>query len=149
MALSEQDWAIRRFVYRHFIEQERPPTFAETARRFGLSDEAARAAYVRLHDAHLLFVEAESGAVRMANPLSALPTPYQIEVGERRYYASCAWDALGVPAMLRADAQITARDPLSHEPLRFAIEQRRLTPEAGWVHVPLPPRDWYHDQVHT
>lgn len=149
MALSEQDWEIRLFVYRYFIERERPPTLAETARRFGLSDEGARAAYALLHDEHLLFVDAASGAVRMANPLSALPTAYRITVGERRYYASCAWDALGVPAMLHADARITARDPLSDEPLRFAIERGRLTTEAGWVHVPLPPRDWYRDQVHT
>src|SRR5690242_9271760 len=101
-AVNEQDWHIRLYVYRFFVEHERPPAYAETAHACGLADGAARAAYRRLHAAHALFLAPGSDAIRMANPLSAVPTAYRVHVQGRRLYANCAWDSLGIPAMLGA-----------------------------------------------
>jgi hypothetical protein len=36
----------------------------------------------------------------MAMPLSAIPTPFQVEVGGRHFFGNCIWDALGIVAML-------------------------------------------------
>ncbi len=40
--LSERDWRIRLHIYRHLVDHGRPPTFAETARHFAITDDDAR-----------------------------------------------------------------------------------------------------------
>jgi hypothetical protein len=148
-APSERDWDIRLHIYRVFVEQGRPPTCAETAGHFGIADDEARAAYHRLHDAHALFLEPGTDDIRIANPLSAVPTAYQVHVNDRMLYANCAWDSLGIPAMLRADAVIDATDTLSGDPVRYRVEAGRLIADGGLVHFPLPFRRWYDDLIHT
>jgi hypothetical protein len=151
-ALSERDWQIRLHIYRFFVEQTRPPTTSETAATFDMSEDEARQAYQRLHDAHTLLLEPGTTEVRMANPLSAVPTPYRVTVDGRTYYANCAWDSLGVPAMLDRDATIettyTEADG-SGAPAHYAIVGGELRGDDGIVHFPLPFRRWYENQIHT
>ena len=145
----EQDWLIRLHIYEVFVEQGRPPTCAETAAAFNISEDEARAAYHRLHAAHALFLEPGTDVVRIANPLSAIPTDYLVHVNNRALYANCAWDSLGIPAMLHADAVIDATDTLSGEPARYRVEGGQLIADGGLVHFPLPFRRWYDDLIHT
>ena len=74
----------------------------------------------------------------MANPLSAVPTPYRVYVDGRRLWANCAWDSLGIPAMLHADARIEAVSALSRDVMTYAIGAGTLQAAAGVVHFPLP-----------
>ena len=86
----------------------------------------------------------------MANPFSAVPTDYRVFVGERAHYANCAWDLLGIPAMLGADARIEARHPLTGERLEYAVEAGELRAAPDWlVHFAKPFRHWYDDIVDT
>ena len=147
--LSEQDWRIRLHVYCHFVDHERPPTVAETARTFTIPDDEARRAYRRLHEGHALVLESGADTVRMANPLSAVPTPYRVHVRGRRLWANCAWDSLGIPAMLHADARIEADLAPSGEAATYAIVDGRLEADGGVVHFLVPFRRWYDDLIHT
>src|SRR5438309_560921 len=104
--LNDQDWRIRLYIYQYFVEYEHPPTHIEVARKFGVSDEEARQAYHRLHDHHTLLLDPGTDNVRMAWPLSAASTDYLVWISGRRLWANCAWDSLGIPAMLHADATI-------------------------------------------
>ena len=147
--LSDQDWAIRLYIYQTFVERGAPPGTAEAAVHFGLTEQEARDAYRRLHAGHAIFLEHGTDNVRMANPLSAVPTAYRVHVMGRELYANCAWDSLGIPAMLHADARIVASDPLTGEDLRYAVVKGELC-AGGWlVHFPLPFRNWYDDLIHT
>lgn len=148
-APSERDWQIRLHIYERFVDQGRPPTCTETAAAFDISDDEAHAAYQRLHAAHALFLEPGTDEVRIANPLSAIPTEYRVHVNGRTLYANCAWDSLGIPAMLRADAIIDGTDTLSGEPVRYRVEGGRLQADGGLVHFPLPFQRWYDDLIHT
>jgi hypothetical protein len=148
--LSEQDWQIRLHVYRFFVEQARPPTYSETAEHFGIAPEDGRAAYHRLNDAHAFFLNPGTDEIRMANPLSAVPTPYHVRASGVDLYANCAWDSLGIPAMLDVDARIEAAHPGSAEPVRYAVESGKLNaPDGLLVHFPIPFRHWYDDLIHT
>lgn len=148
-ALSEQDWQIRLHVYRHFVAHGRPPEYADVAQRLRITPDEARHAYHRLHDGHALFLEPGKDTIRMAHPLSAVPTPYRVYVGERQLYANCAWDALGIPAMLHADARIEATFAHSGGSASYAVEAGRLKADGGIVHIALPARRWYDDLIHT
>lgn len=86
----------------------------------------------------------------MANPLSAVPTPYRVQVKGKSLYANCAWDSLGIPAMLHDDAQIEARLIDQTEPICYAIGHGVLHADDQLViHFPLPFRSWYDNLVHT
>lgn len=149
--VTEQDWQVRLHVYRFFVEHGRPPSTAEAAPAFDMSEEEMRAAYQHLHDGHALFLEPGTRDIRMANPLSAIPTPYRVRVNGRTLHANCAWDSLGIPAMLHADAEIDSVYTTAggNEPARYAILDGELTGDDGLVHFPLPFRHWYDDLIHT
>ncbi len=147
--LSEQDWQIRLHVYRYFVDHGHPPTFVETARHFAIPADATRQAYRRPHEGHALFLEPGTDAIRMANPLSAVPTPYRVYINGRRLWANCAWDSLGIPAMRHADAQIEAAFTPSGDAATYAISAGHLDASGGVVHFPLPFRQWYDNIIHT
>ncbi len=150
MTLTDSDWDIRLFIYQALAEGGPAPDADALARQFGMSPSKARNALQRLHDAHALVLRAGSRDILMANPLSALPTAYRVLIGETALFANCAWDALGIPAMLGADAVIEARHPLTSERLDLAVEGRRLSGASSrLVHFALPFRQWYDDIVDT
>jgi hypothetical protein len=66
------------------------------------------------------------------------------------YWANCAWDMLGIPAALHADADVGAEYAEDGSPARLSVEDGRLRGEGGgFVHFPLPLRRWYEDLVFT
>jgi hypothetical protein len=74
--LSAQDWDLRLAVYRAFVATGQAPTYSAIARQVGLPADDARQAYRRLQAQHALVLEPGTDTIRMANPLSAIPTPY-------------------------------------------------------------------------
>ena len=148
--LEQMDWDIRLFVYRLFASRGFPPAVEEIARHFHVAAPVTKRALHRLHKSHALFLRPGSDDILMANPLSAVATDYQVRVGKRRLYANCAWDALGIPAMLHADARIAARHPLDRDLVHFSIEGSRLSAEnGGIVHFAKPFRNWYDNLIDT
>jgi hypothetical protein len=145
---DELDWSVRLFVYQFLVGNERPPTPGETASSLGIAVERARAAYESLHRRHALFLQPGTLAVRMAHPFSARPTPFRVQVGAHAYRANCAWDMLGIPAALHADAQIEAvyMDTSETALLNVAGDQVR---GSGAVYFTLPFRQWYDDLIFT
>lgn len=147
--LTEQDWQVRQFVYEFFIEHARPPTIQESAEHYSLSLEQTRESYHRLHERHALVLDGDTDNVRMAFPLSAVPTLFQVTIGTKQYWANCAWDSLGIPAMVKQDAVIEAHIPPSLEKISYAVHNGRLEGPSALVHFALPVRRWYDDLVHT
>ena len=142
------DWTVRNAVYAAILERTVPPSAEETAAALSVSPDEVRAAYGRLNDRHALFLTPGSHDIRMAHPFSGVPTAFRVECGGRAYWANCAWDALGIPAALHADARIEA--PIGDgESIRFAIEAGRVKGWDGVVHYPLPFRHWYDDLIET
>ena len=149
MKLTERDWRVRLYVYETLVASGRVPDAPEIAARFAIDQRDARRALRRLHDAHAL-VLGTGDAVLMAHPLSAVPTDYAVTVDGVALYANCAWDSLGIPAMLDRDAAITARHPLTGDSMRYAIADGRLCDGGGLlVHFAHPFRQWYDDIIET
>lgn len=153
--LTERDWLLRAEIYAHFVAQGRAPTAGEMALHLGGTEEDLQAAFRRLHEAHQILLD-EAGAIRMANPLAGQPTDYAVLSSDGRHsggcclWANCAWDALGVSAMLAQDARIVAKHPNTGEELHFAVEKGELRAPKSWlVHFALPVRRWYDDLIHT
>jgi hypothetical protein len=142
-------WDVRQFIYTHLTQTERPPTIAETAAHFRISLDHAARLYQELHDRHAIFVDPQTAKIRMANPYSAVPTRFRVFAGGHAYWANCAWDALGIPAMLGADARIAASCADNDQPIALAIRNGQLEGDNAVVHFPLPFARWYDDLVFT
>ena len=76
--MDEGDLRLRRLTYRLFVELGRAPTAAETADAGALDEADVREGWQRLHEQHALVLDPTTAAIRMANPFSAVPTPYRV-----------------------------------------------------------------------
>lgn len=142
-------WDARYFVYGFWVENERPPSVQDAARELGVTVDEARALYQELNGRHALMLMAGTDAIRMANPFSGVPTGFRVSVGDRKYYANCAWDTFGIPAALHSDATMTAFCSNTLEPLRFAVRDGKVSGDAAVVYFRVPFAKWYDDLVFT
>ena len=143
------DLAIRTYIYQYFADECRAPLVEETAAAMGMQVEEVRAAYQRLSERHMIYLQAGSDIVQMANPFSALPTRYQVAIGTKRWYANCAWDSLGIAAALQCDAHIFAEYPDDSGKVEFDILDGKIDAREHVVYFALPCRQWYDDIVFT
>ena len=142
-------WKIRAFVYRHFAEATRPPSAEGTASHFGLTHDEVAAAFEELHRRHAFFLRPGTHDILMANPFSGVETPFKVYAKEKTYFANCAWDSLGIPAALHADAEIEAVCAQSGEPLRLSVTNKQFQATDALVHFLVPFKDWYDDLPST
>lgn len=129
------DTAVRLHLYRRFLAEGRPPTPTEAARDMGVEPEEVEAAYRRLHEGRAIVLHPGSAEVWMANPLSAVPTPFRVTVGGRHHWGNCAWDALGVIAMLGGDGRLETVCGDCGEPMRVELSGGELRPMQALFHV--------------
>jgi hypothetical protein len=142
-------WAVRTFVYRHFAETTRPPIVDETAAHFGVSAEVTADLYRDLHQRHALFLAPGTLSIRMANPFSAIPTPFRVRAQGKTYWANCAWDALGIPAALGCDAVVETECADCGNPTTLTVRDGEVGDHSELVHFLVPFRRWYDDLVFT
>ena len=148
--IEDLDWAVRAFVYAYIADHERPPTSDDAASALGLTTDRARLSFRRLNQRHALFLEPGTLTIRMAHPFSGVPTPFLVRANGHSYWANCAWDMLGIPAALHADAEIEASYTNAQDArVTLRITNSQLDPQEGLVHFPLPFRHWYDDLVRT
>jgi hypothetical protein len=144
--VDERDLHIRNHLFRRFVELGHAPTFAELERELG-GDVAA--ALRRLHDAHALVLEGDRPEIRMANPFSAVPTPYRVEAAGRSWFANCGWDAVGIAAALHADAHVSSTCPDCGEAIEIDVLGGHAAPDDFVFHVLVPAERWWDDIVFT
>ena len=99
--------------------------------------------------AHALVLDADSGEIRMANPFSAVPTPFRVRTADRQWYANCAWDAFGVCAALHVDGRIETSCPDCGEPLAVEVQDGRPSDDTLLFHSLVPAAHWWDDIVFT
>lgn len=142
-------WTIRAFVYQQFAETTRPPRVEETASHFGITAEEARAAYEELNRRHALYLQPGTRNILMAWPFSGVETPFSVHANGKTYFANCAWDSLGIPAAVQADAEIEASCAQSGEPIHLTVSGQRIQASNALVHFLTPFREWYNDLTFT
>jgi hypothetical protein len=144
MAIAPDDIEVRNATYGHFIESGKAPSAADVAALLSRSEADVRAAWRRLHDAHALVLDG-AGEIRMANPFSAVETPFRVEAAGKDWYANCAWDAFGIGAALHADSTIHTRCPDCRDPIRIKVRGGRPDDLGLVFHVLVPAVGWWRD----
>ena len=95
----------------------------------------------RLADQHIIALLDTSTQVWMAHPFSGVETSYQAVIGERSWFANCAWDALAILALL-GDGEARATGAAGE--LVWKVENKRVIPR-GIVHLLVPAKDFWDD----
>ena len=136
--MDEADRDIRNRTYALFAELGRAPVAAEVGR-------GTEEAWPRLHEQHALVLD-ERGELLMANPFSAIPTPYEIDTPDgRTWYGNCAWDAIGVLAALHADGRVRSTCPDCGDPIHFEIRNEQPDVKDTFFHCLVPAAHWWDD----
>lgn len=143
------DLQVRNATYALFVQQGRAPSAAEVAASMALAEPAVEAAWSRLHDAHALVLDASRRSLRMANPFSAVPTPYRVTAAGRTWFGNCAWDAFGICAALDCDGTINTVCPDCGGPLTIEVAGGRPDRSDLLFHCLVPARQWWDDIAFT
>ena len=145
----ELDIQVKLAVYEYFAETGRRPTSEEIAVRVGADSSTVVDAYKRLRGLRVLVLEDDGASIRMAPPFSGVPTQHVVESAGVRYFANCAWDALGVPAALGRPAAVHSRCEQSGEPLHLEVAPDGPEPCDWLFHCLVPAARWWDDIVFT
>jgi hypothetical protein len=141
------DQELRHYVYDQTMKTGKSPTVAEAAAALSTTPAEVQASFHRLADAHMLVLQRDTGEILMANPFSAVPTPFLAQVDGRTYYGNCIWDVLGIPAMLKRDAVIQTSCGDCGTSMTLRIANGSLEPAVGIVHFAVPAAQWWADIV--
>ncbi len=142
--MDSADLELRNVTYRLFVELGRAPTRDEVAAAVGSDADAVRAGWRRLHDAHALVLDG-ADELRMANPFSAVPTPFLVDAAGRSWFGNCGWDAFGIGAALHVDSTIRTACPDCAEPIEIDIRDGRVPASDAVFHILVPAASWWDD----
>ncbi|MGH9701937.1 MAG: organomercurial lyase [Candidatus Acidiferrales bacterium] len=131
-------------VFRHILRAGRIPAIGELADGFAMSAEEIRAGLQKLEQGHAVVLQ-PSGEILRAAPFWAAPTAFTVEHERISWWASCIWDALGVPAMLQIDARIVASCGCCGEDMSFNVHFAAPQMRQGVIHFAVPARRWYEN----
>ena len=140
------DTAVRLALLERFAETGRAPLREEVAADAGTTPDEVAAAYRRLADAHAIVLAPGTDDVWMANPFSAVETPFRVHVGRRSYWGNCIWDALGIVALLGGTGSVHFPCPDCGEPLCTEVADDEPTSGTDLlVHFAVPAANWWDD----
>jgi hypothetical protein len=153
VTLSPFEQRVRLHVMEAIIGSGRAPTVAETARALGASEADAAEAVRRLAEDHAVVLAPATLNVWMANPLSAVPTAFQVTVAGRHHFGNCIWDALGIVAMLagsEGDGRVSTWCPDCAAPLTLEVAGGHPDPTLEAIaHFAVPAARWWENIGYT
>jgi hypothetical protein len=144
--LQPFDLELRRLIYDQLFSGRAVPTVAELAASATSGAGAVSASLARLADAHMLVLQRD-GEILMANPFSAVPTPFPITIGTSSWYGNCIWDAMGIAAMLRNKALIKTSCGCCGTAVSIRVPDDCSDAGEWKAHFSIPAAHWWDDIV--
>jgi hypothetical protein len=141
----EVDNQVRLAIYETFVAWRRPPTVDECAEIVGIEAQEVEESYRRLEESRVIVLAPGTLNVWMANPLSAVPTPFCVETPRGAYWGNCIWDAFGVVAMLGGDGEVSTSCGDCSDPMTLRVDDGELAEDAGIAHFAVPAARWWEN----
>jgi hypothetical protein len=140
---------VRVFIYDWIVAHGEPPLTQDIGAHLGVSANDARDAIANLNIGKAVLCHPVSGEIWMAGPFAASETPYRVVGSHASWWANCAWDSLGIAAIVHEDVVIEASCADCGEPMRMRVKRGDGVQGDGLVHLLLPVREWYRDIGYT
>jgi len=148
---------LRYEIYRHFAREAEAPTVGRLASRLKATILQVEQGLRTLADAREIVLLPGMSRIWMAHPFSSGATPFPVECCGKHYFAPCAWDALGIAALLGKDS-----DTITHCPdcgvemdvrvrdgevsdVLFGPGRQEVSPDEAVVHFSVPARYFWDD----
>ena len=144
---DELDFLVRHQVYDVAMQRGYPPSITELSANLVIHPEQAQAALQRLAAGRILVLQPDCCEILMANPFSAVPTPFLVNLPSYSCFGNCIWDAMGIAAMLKQDAQIKTACGDCGTALELRIVDGVLQGDKSLVHFAIPAHHWWDDIV--
>lgn len=144
--------AVRKYIFDYFLENSRAPVLEEIMALFKATRGEAARVLEELEAAHHVVRVPGTDRILMANPFSALDTPFRVNIGDKRYFGACAWDAVAYHVMLSRDTQVESFCHHCAEPINIRFSKGRVIssrPPDPLVYLSLPAAKWWEDIVIT
>ena len=141
--ISSKDQKVRLSIYEHIVETGLAPTNDNLADCLRVSREELVSSLVRLTSNRALVLFPDTNEIWMAHPFSAVPSPYPVRTNRMTYYANCAWDALGIPALLQVDSLTETTCADCQESLTIGVTGNKLVDFGYVIHFAIPPRHFW------
>ncbi len=97
----------------------------------------------------MLVLQQDNSEILMANPFSAVPTAFQVQVGNRSWWGNCVWDALGIAAMINEDAHVVSACADCSDAMVVTVKDGSLADAPDIAHFSVPARRWWDNIVFT
>lgn len=143
---------VRKAIFEHFLEHAEPPVIEELMTGFSLTREAAGAVLRGLEAARHLALVKGTDRILMAFPFSAVTTAFRVEIGDQRYFANCAWDAIAFHAMLGTPVRVDSFCHHCGRPIAVELRNGRVVqvePPETVVYLAVPAARWWDDIIAT
>jgi DNA-binding transcriptional MocR family regulator len=147
--LDDTERQVRLAVYQHFAATGEAPSASTLAQQLGRSTAEVEAAFERLEALHALALAPASKTIWMAHPFSAIPTAFPVQTAERRFWANCAWDALGLATVLGKNTETRTACADCGAPLTLTVRHNVLERVNAVVHFSVPPRRFWENVGYT
>jgi hypothetical protein len=141
--------SVKLAIYRHFATSGAAPTPRQLASALGSTPDQVQEAFGQLRANRVLLLESDGVTIRMAPPFSGVPTQHRVAVDGVKYFANCAWDALGIPAALHKPGTVHSRCEQTMEPLELRVSENGPGPSPWIFHSLVPAAKWWNDLVFT
>jgi Alkylmercury lyase len=149
LTYSDADAAFRHAVYQFIVTRGHVPKIHELAAALSRSEKIVRSGLQRLAGLHILVLQQDTSEILRAAPFWALPTAFHVQSGKRSWWASCVWDALAIPLMLRRDARVSSACACCDSAMELTVRRGRLLQARGVIHFAVPASRWYENIVFT
>ena len=143
---------MRKFIFDHFFEQSTPPTLEEAMLKFGLTRKDAFSLFREVEADHHILLVPGTQRILMANPYSAVTTPFRVHLGGRLYYANCAWDTVSLHVMLGKDAKVESYCHHCAQPIEIHLRGGKVvssSPKEPLIFLSVAVAKWYDNLINT
>jgi hypothetical protein len=141
------DLAVRREIYNGPMNGAAIPRKANLAALLDVSAAEVEGSLSSLADAHMIVLEPETGEVLMANPFSAVPTPFLVTAGGQSWYGNCIWDSMGIAAMIGRKVTVSSSCGCCGAAITLDVPDDCDPADPRLAHFAIPAAHWWDDIV--
>jgi len=150
--VNQEQRVTRKYIFDHFFEFTTAPPLEEVMQRFRLTRKEAFNRFRELEAEHHILLVPGTQRILMANPFSAVSTPFRVYFGGSRYFANCAWDTVALHVMLEKEARIESFCHHCADSIEIAMsggEAKSSKPSSPVIFLSTPVSKWYDNLINT
>lgn len=147
--LSEFQEKVRSALTQQIAERGHAPSNDQLAASLGCSRHEIEEALLALHSSHSLLLHPHKLEPWVVHPFSLYPASCWVQVGDRGYWATCLYCALGIASALKVDADIFTRFGGESEQCVVRVRDQDIMEKDLVFHLSTPMMKWWDNVIHA